>query len=106
MTVESKLYEIVNLTMQLCEEWEAEGNRDAGTIPAAWPFSIKDQEMSIDDWATQVQALAEAYESPQCFLCGATGVERTPSRLGEHAGQVTDRAVQFVELCGLCRGEP
>ena len=106
MPVVTKLNEIASLAMQLCEEWEADGNRDASTIPSPWPFSDdKSGGMSIDEWAFQVRGLAEAYEPTQCFLCGATGVERTLSRLGDHAGQVTDRADQIVELCALCSGE-
>jgi len=67
MSVVTKLNEIANLTNELVQEWENEGNRDASTIAAPWPFSIPNgdggvHEMSIDEWAAQVSALAEAYE--------------------------------------------
>ena len=62
MTVVSTLNEIASLAMQLCEEWDADGNRDAGTIPAPWPFSDdKSGGLSIDEWAFQVRGLADAY---------------------------------------------
>jgi hypothetical protein len=62
MTVVSTLNEIASLAMQLCEEWEAEGNRHASTIPSPWPFSDdKSGGLSIDEWAFQVRGLAEAY---------------------------------------------
>ena len=62
MTVVSTLNEIASLAMELCEEWDADGNRDAGTIPAPWPFSDdKSGGLSIDEWAFQVRGLADAY---------------------------------------------
>jgi len=62
MTAVSTLNEIASLAMQLCEEWDADGNRDAGTIPAPWPFSDdKSGGLSIDEWAFQVRGLADAY---------------------------------------------
>ena len=62
MTVVSKLNEIASLAMELCEEWEAEGNRFAEDIPSPWVFSDdKSGGLSIDEWAFQVWGLAEAY---------------------------------------------
>ena len=63
VTVVSKLNEIASLANELCEAWEAEGNLDASTIPAPWPFSTdKSGGLSIDEWASEVSGLAEAYE--------------------------------------------
>jgi hypothetical protein len=63
VSVVSKLNEIASLANELCEAWEAEGNRDASTIPAPWPFSTdKSGGLSIDEWASEVSGLAEAYE--------------------------------------------
>ena len=62
MTVVTTLNEIASLAMQLCEEWDADGNRHASTIPAPWPFSDdKSGGLSIDEWAFQVRGLADAY---------------------------------------------
>jgi len=64
MSVVSKLNEIASLANELCEAWEAEGNRDANTIPSPWVFSDdRSGPLSIDEWAAQVSGLAEAYES-------------------------------------------
>ena len=63
VSVVSKLNEIASLANELCEAWQAEGNRDASTIPAPWPFSTdKSGGLSIDEWASEVSGLAEAYE--------------------------------------------
>ena len=62
VSVVSKLNEIASLANELCEAWEAEGNRHADTIPAPWPFcDDRAGPLSIDEWAAQVSGLAEAY---------------------------------------------
>ena len=64
MSVVNKLNEIAVLAIELCEEWEAEGNKDASTIPAPWVFSDDENgAMDIMEWAFQVRGLAESYES-------------------------------------------
>ena len=61
MSVPEKLYQIAGLAYELTEEWEADGNKDADTFKALWPFSTPEQGMSIDEWAAEVQALADEY---------------------------------------------
>ena len=63
MSVVNKLNEIASLAIELCEEWEAEGNKDANTIPSPWVFSDDENgAMEILEWAFQVRGLAEAFE--------------------------------------------
>ena len=50
---------------ELAHDWEAEGNRDAAEFKQLWPFSVDNAAagggLSIDEWAAEVQALADEY---------------------------------------------
>ena len=121
MTVVSTLNEIASLAMQLCEEWDADGNRDASTIPAPWPFSDdKSGGLSIDEWAFQVRGLADAYtEQPVKIepkfvhqfrtVSGwdtATNDDGTPSTFDTQAEADADMKVFFSEIeYAVARGD-
>ena len=65
MTVHDKLYQMAGLAYQLAAEWESEGNQDAAEFKQLWPFSVDNAAagggLSIDEWAAEVQALADEY---------------------------------------------
>ena len=69
MTVHDKLYRMAGLANELAHDWEAEGKRDAAEFKQLWPFSVANAAagggLSIDEWAAEVQALADEYERTQ-----------------------------------------
>jgi hypothetical protein len=121
MTVVSTLNEIASLAMQLCEEWDADGNRDAGTIPAPWPFSDdKSGGLSIDEWAFQVRGLADAYTEQPVKIepkyvhqfrtvngwDTVTNDDGTPSTFDTQAEADADMEIFFSEIeAAVARGD-
>ena len=69
MTVHDKLYQMAGLAYELAAEWESEGNQDAAEFKQLWPFSVDNAAagggLSIDEWAAEVQALADEYGRTQ-----------------------------------------
>ncbi len=95
MSVVNKLNEIAQLAIELCEEWETEGNKDANTIASPWVFSDDENgAMDIMEWAFQVRGLAESYELctklDTCVICG-TECPVELVRWGDHVGRLTPK---------------
>jgi len=107
MSVVDKLNEIAVLAIELCEEWEAEGNKDANTIASPWVFSDDENgAMDIMEWAFQVRGLAESYELctnlDTCVICG-TECPVELVRWGDHVGQLSPKQMdKQIPACKDC----
>jgi len=110
MSVVDKLNEIAVLAIELYEEWETEGNKDASTIASPWVFSDDENgAMDIMEWAFQVRGLAESYELctnlDTCVICG-TECPVELVRWGDHVGRLSPKQMdKQIPACKDCTQE-
>jgi len=113
MTVHDKLYQMSGLANELAHDWEAEGNRDAAEFKQLWPFSVDNAAagggLSIDEWAAEVQALADEYVTSAEVDTTAPGwINPDPDEAGpiEQAHVDADRHAQTCDDPGCAECNP
>ena len=113
MTVHDKLYQMSGLANELAHEWEAEGNQDAAEFKQLWPFSVDNAAagggLSIDEWAAEVQALADEYvRSAEVDTTAPGWINPDPEQAGpiEQAHVDADRHAQTCDDPGCAECNP